>query len=429
MFFSKLFDSSKPKEIENTNTIYILYFSRNKSKQLKIDLQDNDDLNTIEQKYIEEYKNFIPNFGQSINEYKYVLIDTTNKYNEFIIDNNYKPYLYLKKRYYELYYLKITFKSELIFESTINQYYKAENKSFNSINNNDDYCFLPNNNKKLKNEVIYKYSKKRKKYEKVNFTLYNDLIEIIKDKKRKLIPICYIISIHSNNLDEKYRVLEIIIGFPEKIKEYKIAIPIKTFFIWETLIHNQFIAIKGIYEFNIDKQNIKELVKKKNGLFIQIIDKKDNFKEIIMIDEKIRNEILEKIENENVKKLIQMIANYKLNIFSKEYKESNKNLKEIINLLSSNKELYEKKEDLDNLIIISKKYATSENENNDSDKLLSDILNPNILDPIYLFCYNHYIINFINELNDIKSNNFNNIFFYLESKNDLINFEEKILEK
>jgi hypothetical protein len=124
-----------------------------------------------------------------------------------------------------------------------------------------------------------------------------------------------------------------------------------------------------------------------------------------------------------------MIANYKLNIFSKEYKESNKNLKEIINLLSSNKELYEKKEDLDNLIIISKKYATSENENNDSDKLLSDILNPNILDPIYLFCYNHYIINFINELNDIKSNNFNNIFFYLESKNDLINFEEKILEK
>ena len=131
MFFSKLFDSSKPKEIENTNTIYILYFSRNKSKQLKIDLQDNDDLNTIEQKYIEEYKNFIPNFGQSINEYKYVLIDTTNKYNEFIIDNNYKPYLYLKKRYYELYYLKITFKSELIFESTINQYYKAENKRFN----------------------------------------------------------------------------------------------------------------------------------------------------------------------------------------------------------------------------------------------------------------------------------------------------------
>ena len=104
-------------------------------------------------------------------------------------------------------------------------------------------------------------------------------------------------------------------------------------------------------------------------------------------------------------------------------------MNEIINLLSCDKELYEKKEDLDNLIIISKKYATSENENNDSDKLLSDILNPNILDPIYLFCYNHYIINFINELNDIKSNNFNNIFFYLESKNDLINFEEKILEK
>jgi hypothetical protein len=425
---SKLIDFSKTKETENIKVDYILYFTRDKSKKLIIDLQPDDDLITIEQNYIGEYENFIPNFGHSINQYKYILLDTRNKYNEFILNNNFKPYLYLKKGYYELYYLKIIVKTELISESTINQYYKAQSKSFDFIRN-DYYFFNPKNKKQIKTDEIYKYTKKRKKYEKINFTLFNDSIQIIKQNKHEFIPIYYIISINSSDFDEKYRLLTIMIGFPEKIKEYRIAIPKKTFNIWESLIYNQFISIKGIYEFNMYKEEISSLIKKKNGLFVQIIDKNDNFKEIMMIDEKIRNYLFEKITNENVKKLIQLIINYKLNFNSKEYKECYNNLNEIINLLSCDKELNEKKEDLDNLIIISKKYATSENENNDSDKLLSDILNPNILDPIYLFCYNHYIINFINELNDIKSNNFNNIFFYLESKNDLINFEEKILEK
>ena len=424
---SKLIDFSKTKETENIKVDYILYFTRDKSKKLIIDLQPDDDLITIEQNYIGEYDNFIPNFGHSINQYKYILLDTRNKYNEFILNNNFKPYLYLKKGYYELYYLKIIVKTELISESTINQYYKAQSKSFDFIRN-DYYFFNPKNKKQIKTDEIYKYTKKRKKYEKVNFTLFNDSIQIIKQNKHEFIPIYYIISINSSDFDEKYRLLKIMIGFPEKIKDYRIAIPKKTFNIWESLIYNQFISIKGIYEFNMYKEEISSLIKKKNGLFVQIIDKNDNFKEIMMIDEKIRNYLFEKITNENVKKLIQLIINYKLNFNSKEYKECYNNLNEIINLLSCDKELYEKKEDLDNLINISKKYKVNKNENNDNISLLLEILNPNLINPIFLFCYNKYIINFINELNEIKSNPFNNIFYYLQSKNDLINFEE-YLEK
>ena len=424
MFFglTPFFDFSKQKATGNTKVIYILYFTRDKSKNLIIDLQPEDDLIKIEEKYIDEYEKFIPNFRRSINQYNYLLLDTRNKYNEFIINNNYKPYLYLKTGYYELYYLKITLKNELISESTIIQYYKPESKNFDYIVN--DGNFFPMNNKKIKTEEIYKYSNKRKKYEKVNFTLYNDSIEIIKKNKQRFIPIYYIISINSHHLDEKYFQLELMIGFPEKIKVYLIAIPKKTFSIWETLLYNQFISIKGIYAFSIYKKEITSLIKQKNGLFVQLIDKNDNYKEILMMDEKIRNYLLEKIKNENVKKLIQLIINYKLNIFSKEYKECNNNLNEIINLLSSDKELYEKKEDLDNLINISKKYTNNQNENNDNMTLLLDILNQNLLDPIFLFCYNKYIIKFINELNEIKSNNYNNVFYYLESKKDLINFEE-----
>ena len=424
---SKLIDFSKTKETENIKVDYILYFTRDKSKKLIIDLQPDDDLITIEQNYIGEYDNFIPNFGHSINQYKYILLDTRNKYNEFILNNTFKPYLYLKKGYYELYYLKIIVKTELISESTINQYYKAQSKSFDFIRN-DYYFFNPKNKKQIKTDEIYKYTKKRKKYEKVNFTLFNDSIQIIKQNKHEFIPIYYIISINSSDFDEKYRLLKIMIGFPEKIKDYRIAIPKKTFNIWESLIYNQFISIKGIYEFNMYKEEISSLIKKKNGLFVQIIDKNDNFKEIMMIDEKIRNYLFEKITNENVKKLIQLIINYKLNFNSKEYKECYNNLNEIINLLSCDKELYEKKEDLDNLINISKKYKVNKNENNDNISLLLEILNPNLINPIFLFCYNKYIINFINELNEIKSNPFNNIFYYLQSKNDLINFEE-YLEK
>ena len=424
---SKLIDFSKTKETENIKVDYILYFTRDKSKKLIIDLQPDDDLITIEQNYIGEYDNFIPNFGHSINQYKYILLDTRNKYNEFILNNTFKPYLYLKKGYYELYYLKIFVKTELISQSTINQYYKVESKSFDFIRN--DYNFFnPKNKKQIKTDEIYKYTKKRKKYEKVNFTLFNDSIQIIKQNKHEFIPIYYIISINSSDFDEKYRLLKIMIGFPEKIKDYRIAIPKKTFNIWESLIYNQYISIKGIYEFNMHKEEITSLIKKKNGLFVQIIDKNDNFKEIMMIDEKIRNYLFEKITNENVKKLIQLIINYKLNFNSKEYKECNNNLNEIINLLSSDKELYEKKEDLDNLINISEKYKLNKNENNDNINLLLEIFTPKLLDPIFLFCYNKYIINFINELNEIKSNTFNNIFYYLESKNDLINFEE-YLEK
>lgn len=424
---SKLIDFSKTKETENIKVDYILYFTRDKSKKLIIDLQPDDDLITIEQNYIGEYDNFIPNFGHSINQYKYILLDTRNKYNEFILNNTFKPYLYLKKGYYELYYLKIIVKTELISESTINQYYKAQSKSFDFIRN-DYYFFNPKNKKQIKTDEIYKYTKKRKKYEKINFTLFNDSIQIIKQNKHEFIPIYYIISINSSDFDEKYRLLTIMIGFPEKIKEYRIAIPKKTFNIWESLIYNQFISIKGIYEFNMYKEEISSLIKKKNGLFVQIIDKNDNFKEIMMIDEKIRNYLFEKITNENVKKLIQLIINYKLNFNSKEYKECYNNLNEIINLLSCDKELNEKKEDLDNLINISKKYKVNKNENNDNISLLLEILNPNLINPIFLFCYNKYIINFINELNEIKSNPFNNIFYYLQSKNDLINFEE-YLEK
>ena len=424
---SKLIDFSKTKETENIKVDYILYFTRDKSKKLIIDLQPDDDLITIEQNYIGEYDNFIPNFGHSINQYKYILLDTRNKYNEFILNNTFKPYLYLKKGYYELYYLKIIVKTELISESTINQYYKAQSKSFDFIRN-DYYFFNPKNKKQIKTDEIYKYTKKRKKYEKINFTLFNDSIQIIKQNKHEFIPIYYIISINSSDFDEKYRLLKIMIGFPEKIKDYRIAIPKKTFNIWESLIYNQFISIKGIYEFNMYKEEISSLIKKKNGLFVQIIDKNDNFKEIMMIDEKIRNYLFEKITNENVKKLIQLIINYKLNFNSKEYKECYNNLNEIINLLSCDKELYEKKEDLDNLINISKKYKVNKNENNDNISLLLEILNPNLINPIFLFCYNKYIINFINELNEIKSNPFNNIFYYLQSKNDLINFEE-YLEK
>ncbi len=422
---SKLIDFSKTKETENIKVDYILYFTRDKSKKLIINLQPDDDLITIEQNYIGEYENFIPNFGHSINQYKYLLLDTRNKYNEFILNNTFKPYLYLKKGYYELYYLKIIVKTELISESTINQYYKAQSKSFDFIRN-DYYFFNPKNKKQIKTDEIYKYTKKRKKYEKVNFTLFNDSIQIIKQNKHEFIPIYYIISINSSDFDEKYRLLKIMIGFPEKIKDYRIAIPKKTFNIWESLIYNQFISIKGIYEFNMYKEEISSLIKKKNGLFVQIIDKNDNFKEKMMIDEKIRNYLFEKITNENVKKLIQLIINYKLNFNSKEYKECYNNLNKIINLLSCDKELYEKKEDLDNLINISKKYKLNKNENNDNISLLLEILN--LVDPIFLFCYNKYIINFINELNEIKSNPFNNIFYYLQSKNDLINFEE-YLEK
>ena len=424
---SKLIDFSKTKETENIKVDYILYFTRDKSKKLIINLQPDDDLITIEQNYIGEYENFIPNFGHSINQYKYLLLDTRNKYNEFILNNTFKPYLYLKKGYYELYYLKIIVKTELISESTINQYYKAQSKSFDFIRN-DYYFFNPKNKKQIKTDEIYKYTKKRKKYEKVNFTLFNDSIQIIKQNKHEFIPIYYIISINSSDFDEKYRLLKIMIGFPEKIKDYRIAIPKKTFNIWESLIYNQFISIKGIYEFNMYKEEISSLIKKKNGLFVQIIDKNDNFKEIMMIDEKIRNYLFEKITNENVKKLIQLIINYKLNFNSKEYKECYNNLNEIINLLSCDQELYEKKEDLDNLINISKKYKVNKNENNDNISLLLEILNPNLINPIFLFCYYKYIINFINELNEIKSNPFNNIFYYLQSKNDLINFEE-YLEK
>ena len=419
MFFNTLGNlvGLKKNKEGNKNINVPIYFTRDQSKKLIIGLKPEDDLIKIEEKYKENYQELIPRYQDLIGEYKYIMIDVKNLYHEYLIINKFKPYSLLKSEKYELYYIRINIKNELISDLAINHYFKIENEE--NSNNLINQIKLHH---KIKYDTLLKFSRKEEKYIKVDFTLYNDSFEIIKKEKKYIIPIYYIISIDSHELDKKYKLLDFIIGFPEKMKNILIAIPKSSFKLWESLIYNQFVSIKRIYEFHLYNQDISNLIKKRCGLLVQVLDKKDSF-EGMLINKKTKFNALNKIKNQNVKKFIQFIINYKLNVFNKEYESALQNLNGIIDMLYSNQEFYEEKKDLQLLLNTSNEVINKKNELKKDKKLYYDLLKIDLLDKIYNFCYNNYLNNINSELLDNDSNNNNLMYYITESNNDLINLE------
>ena len=149
---------------------------------------------------------------------------------------------------------------------------------------------------------------------------------------------------------------------------------------------------------------------------------KNNTIEWNILQEKSRNIFLKEVKDENLRLLIEYISNYKISISIKNYIEALENLNKLVELLSSNKNFYEKYEDYEYLMNENKKYKEIILNSNTNDNLIETFRN-DLIDKIYNYIYSKYLKKLLEDIEnkgkDIDISVTNLSLFYNDS--DLIN--------
>ena len=117
---------------------------------------------------------------------------------------------------------------------------------------------------------------------------------------------------------------------------------------------------------------------------------KNNTIEWNILQEKSRNIFLKEVKDENLRLLIEYISNYKISISIKNYIEALENLNKLVELLSSNKNFYEKYEDYEYLMNENKKYKEINLYSNTNNNLI-EIFKIDLIDKIYNYIYSKYL--------------------------------------
>lgn len=411
------FIKKEEKKRKKKSLIIPLYFTRDRKKKLDIEILPSHNIYEIERLYSADYFNYKPKEDPE-KHFEFVLVDKNNRFNDFIINDYFEPFKLLNTHNFDLFYLQLFTRTHLNAESTVNQYYKVVPIELNRKINDSVRRY------KIKNDNLYKFSKKSNSFIKIAFTLNNDSIEIKKKQRNIFIPILNLISI--DNYKEKndyYQPLRIRFSIVNKIKDYIIGISKKEYLIWDSLIHQQFEIVKKIHIFNEGKEEINKISRIKRSLLVQLMNKNNTIEWNISNVES-RQIFCDEINDENLKLLINYISDYKKSILFNQFNEAFENLNKLIDLLSNNKNLYEKEEDYEFLVDTYKKYKEiilKSNENNN----LYNKFKVEIPDSIYIFCYNKYLTEIDKQLSkkkkDIKISNKNLSLFYENSTSDLIN--------
>ena len=409
--------NNKDKNKEKKSLIIPLYFTRDRSKKFNIEILPSHNMYEISQIYSADYFNYIPRDDPE-KHFKFILIEKNNKYSEYILNDYFKPFKYLQTNNYDLFYFQLYIRGYLNVESNINQYYKIE----------ENECLINYiqifNRYKIKSDTIYKFSKRTNKFIKIIFTLHNDLIDIKKNKKIIYIPINSIISVDNYKEQDDYQPLRIRFQLDEKIKEYIIGISKKEFLIWNSIIHQQFEAIKKICTFNKNIEELRKINKNKKSLLVQLMNK-NNTIEWNILQEKSKKIFLKEIKDENLQLLIEYISNYKISINLKNFIEAVDNLNKLVELLSLNQNFYEKYEDYEFLINENKRYKEIILKSNIDDNLI-EIFRNDLIDKIYDYIYSKYLNKIIEDIEnkgkDIDISVTNLSLFYNDSELINLNF-------
>ncbi len=417
MFVSSLINIIIVKIKEKKSLIIPLYFTRDRNKKYNIEILPSHNMYEISQIYAPDYFNYIPRDDPE-KHFKFILVEKNNKYNEYILNDYFKPFKYLQTNNYDLFYFQLYIRGYLNVESNINQYYQIE----------ENECLINYiqifNRYKIKSDTIYKFSKRTNKFIKIIFTLHNDLIDIKKKKKIIYIPINSIISVDNYKEQDEYQPLRIRFQIDDMIKDYIIGLSKKEFYIWNPIIHQQFEAIKKIYTFNKTKEEIRKISKNKKSLLVQLMNK-NNTIEWNILQEKSKKIFLKEIKDENLQLLIEYISNYKISINLKNFIEAVDNLNKLVELLSLNQNFYEKYEDYEFLINENKRYKEIILKSNIDDNLI-EIFRNDLIDKIYDYIYSKYLNKIIEDIEnkgkDIDISVTNLSLFYNDSELINLNF-------
>ena len=324
-----------------TSELYFkLYLNRDKSKKIDIQITPNSTLDDVFNNFRIQIESNATKIDPETQEYKFILLDKTNKYNKFIIKKNFLLYNYMHEEKYELYYIPVNKKKSY----TISLALKEKNSYQNEKTKNSIYDSYPLEDQLIKKDSAYKYSKKLQKFVPINIYLHRDTIELEKIKSSKFpiqIPLSSIQNIQEmNDITFKQEYLSMVISsyYNSKNKKYIIALNSKNFDNWLLTISHQLhhvVDTKTSLKLN---NELNELNKKRTSLIYQITEKVSNIKGVLSL--KFSKEIFyEFYENKEVKELYDLMILLRDDILNKKKLIDIKdNINKIINIIETNNE-------------------------------------------------------------------------------------------
>ena len=357
---------------KKTNLTSELYFKLNlnkeKSKQIDIQISQNSSVKDILNTFETQIKLNAIKIDPDNEEYKFILKDKTNKYNEFILKENILLFNYMREEKYELFYIPIQKKKSYTVSVAL--------KDKNSIPHkeelfNDDYIVL--DDQLIKKDSSFKYSKKQQKFIPIIIYLHRDRIEIAKKNSSQYpiaIPLSNISCIKETNeynYKEGYKTLIIASLYNSKDKNYIIAFNSNEFDNWFLLIFNQVHQYMDPFTFMQLCDDFEQYKKKRTSLIVQFATKFHNIKDLLSLNfaKKIFYEFY---ENNQIKELYELMIELRDNILDKKKLiEQKEVISKIINIIEENKELnYE--HDNKNILDVLKLNLDKINNINEDDK-------------------------------------------------------------
>ena len=417
---------------QQSNLTSELYFKLNlnndKSKQIDIQISPNTTLNDVYDNFRAQIESNAIKIDPDIQEYKFILKDKLNKYNEFVLKKNILLYNYMQEEKYELYYLPFHKKKSYSISIALKDKNSLQHKEKKE---NTDYT--PLDDQLIKKDNAFKYSKKLNKFVPVIIFLHRDMIEVEKVKSGKFpieIPLSSISDIKEIK-DIKYKdgfsTMMISSMYNSKLKKYVFCFNSRTFDNWFLLIFNQIHQFLDTFTFLKICDDLTDLNRKKTSFIIQLANKFSNIKGVLSLNFS-KNIFYEFYDNKQVKELYDSLVRLRDDILDKKKLTEEKELiNKIISIIETNEE-FNFKQDNKNLLDILKQNLDKINENNNINENKIDNINEineiNIKNEDIKFLNDSIIYTSIDTLiTNYFEPSFNNI---MDSKSK-INFMNKIL--
>jgi len=376
-----------------TGLICLLFLNKDKTKSINIQVYEKTTIKELYEKFKEVIEGNIAIIDKETQEYKFILKDKTNNYNEFILKNNFLVFDYLLNEKYELFYLPCNKKKSYSISMAL-----KEKNSFQHIENKQDIQIKPFKEQLLKEDTAYKFSKKLNQFVKIKIILHSDILEINKIKSKKeptIIPLSSISDIkvvYDKTFKQGYTTMMISSVYSSKTKEYYISFNSDLFDNWFTVINNHMHQFLDPFTFKKICQDLNDLNRKKTSLLIQLVNKCTYIKGVLSLNFS-KKIFYEFYDNNIIKEIYDLIQIYKENIKTKKYLDANVNINKIINLLEENKDIIIEYEENKNVLDILKQFSEKikekiekdKNNINDNEKKINEIEKDNIKNDNGLF--------------------------------------------
>ena len=364
---------------QQSNLTSELYFKLNlnndKSKQIDIQISPNTTLKDVYDNFRTQIESNAIKIDPDIQEYKFILKDKLNKYNEFVLKKNILLYNYMQEEKYELYYLPFHKKKSYSISIALKDKNSLQHKEKKE---NTDYT--PLDDQLIKKDNAFKYSKKLNKFVPVIIFLHRDMIEVEKVKSGKFpieIPLSSISDIKEIK-DIKYKdgfsTMMISSMYNSKLKKYVFCFNSRTFDNWFLLIFNQIHQFLDTFTFLKICDDLTDLNRKKTSFIIQLANKFSNIKGVLSLNFS-KNIFYEFYDNKQVKELYDSLVRLRDDILDKKKLTEEKELiNKIISIVETNEE-FNLKQDNKNLLDILKQNLDKINEKNNINENKIDNIN------------------------------------------------------